>query len=157
MKRSVLDEDQNGTFVGRIWRPDAAGPSVVVVRDGQLFDITSRDVPTMRDLLERDDPAGFAIAAGGDRIGAIDEIAANSTESAGDAGQVHFLAPCDLQAVKACGVTFANSMVERVIEERAAGDASKAEAIRKRVDAAIGDSLSNITPVHPRRPASSRR
>lgn len=149
MKRSVLDENQNGTFVGRIWRPDVAGPSVVVVRDGQLFDITSRDVPTMRDLLERDDPAGFAIAAGGDRIGAIDEIAANSTESAGDDGQVHFLAPCDLQAVKACGVTFANSMVERVIEERAAGDASKAEAIRKRVDAAIGDSLSNITPGSP--------
>ncbi len=149
MERSVLDEGQDGTFVGRIWRPDVAGPAVVIVRDGEVLDITSRDVPTMRDLLERDDPAGFVNATDGERLGTVDEIAAKSTESAGDAGRMHFLAPCDLQAVKACGVTFANSMVERVIEEQAAGDASKAEAIRERVDAAIGDSLTNIVPGSP--------
>jgi fumarylacetoacetate (FAA) hydrolase family protein len=56
------------------------------------------------------------------------------------------LAPCDLQAIKACGVTFARSMIERVIEERAAGDPSRAEAIRARVAAAIGDSLRNLVP-----------
>ena len=59
---------------------------------------------------------------------------------------VHFLAPCDLQSVKACGVTFASSMVERVIEEQAAGDPLKAQEIRSRIGARIGDSLSNIVP-----------
>ena len=54
------------------------------------------------------------------------------------------LAPCDLQAVKACGVTFAGSMVERVIEEQAAGDPTKADDIRSRIGARIGASLTNI-------------
>lgn len=149
MRQSVLEDVREGTFVGRIWRPDVAGPAVAVVRGSQLFDITCSDTPTMRDLLEMDDPAGFAGAAAGELLGTIDDIAATSIENAGNLGQMQFLAPCDLQAVKACGVTFANSMVERVIEEQAAGDASKAETIRKRVDAAIGDSLTHIVPGSP--------
>jgi len=54
------------------------------------------------------------------------------------------LAPCDFQALKACGVTFARSMVERVIDERTAGDPAQADALRSRIGALIGDSLSNI-------------
>lgn len=99
----------------------------------------------MRDLLERDDPLAFVRAAKGETIGTLSDVANGSVEGAGDA-VLHFLAPADLQAIKASGVTFAESMVERVIEEQAAGNADRAEEIRTRVKARIGDSLSGIVP-----------
>ncbi|MGJ7040703.1 fumarylacetoacetate (FAA) hydrolase family protein [Shinella sp. BE166] len=133
-----------GTFVGRVWRPDVQGPAIVVVRDGVLFDITSADLPTMRDLLEKDDPAAVARAAPGESLGAVDAVLDASVEGAGDFSRLHLLAPCDLQAVKACGVTFARSMIERVIEEKAAGNPAMAEKVRGRVTAIIGDSLRDL-------------
>ncbi|HEV7246141.1 MAG TPA: fumarylacetoacetate hydrolase family protein [Shinella sp.] len=133
-----------GTFVGRVWRPDVQGPAIVVVRDGALFDITSADLPTMRDLLEKDDPAAIARAAPGESLGAVDAVLETSVEGADDFSRLHLLAPCDLQAVKACGVTFARSMIERVIEEKAAGDPAMAEKVRGRVTAIIGDSLRDL-------------
>lgn len=133
-----------GTFVGRVWRPDVQGPAVVVLRDGRPFDITLRDIPTIRDLLERDDPAAVARAAPGEAIGGLDAVLENSIEGAGDRSRLHLLAPCDLQAVKACGVTFARSMIERVIEEKAAGNPALAEKVRGRVTAIIGDSLRDL-------------
>ncbi|MGF1622144.1 MAG: fumarylacetoacetate hydrolase family protein [Rhodomicrobiaceae bacterium] len=138
----------DGCFVGRVWR-SGVGPSLVVVRDGALFDITSKDAPTMRDLLELDDPAAHVKSAAGERIGSLDELAEASRKAGRDADATRLLAPIDLQAVKASGVTFARSMVERVIEERAAGDPSKAAAVRDRVGAIIGDSLRNLKPGSP--------
>ncbi|PDT40799.1 fumarylacetoacetate hydrolase [Sinorhizobium sp. FG01] len=132
---------ENGTFVGRAWRPDVEGPSLVTVRAGELIDITSKAVPTMRDLLELSDPVAHVRSASGEAIGSVDAVMAK-TEPGRD--KVHLLAPCDLQAVKACGVTFARSMIERVIEERAAGDAARAETIRTRMTAIIGNSLRNL-------------
>jgi fumarylacetoacetate (FAA) hydrolase family protein len=139
----MIDLPPDGLFVGRVWRA-GLGPAVVTLRGGRIVDITSRAAPTLRDLLEITDVPGFVAAQTGEDIGGLDEIAAMSTE-AGHA-QTRLLAPCDLQAVKACGVTFAGSMVERVIEERAAGDASRAGAIRARVAAVIGDSLRGLIP-----------
>jgi fumarylacetoacetate (FAA) hydrolase family protein len=136
----------DGTLIGRIWDPEAAGPSVVALRDGRVVDITSRAAPLVRDICEMDDPAGYVRAAAGRDIGPLEDLMAAPV---GDLSVPHLLAPCDLQAVKACGVTFAGSMVERVIEERAAGDPARAEAIRARVGAAIGDSLRNIRPGSP--------
>ncbi|MCA1403724.1 fumarylacetoacetate hydrolase family protein [Ensifer sp. IC3342] len=133
---------QSGTFVGRVWRPDVEGPSLVTLREGQLVDITSKAVPTMRDLLDLDDPVAHARSASGETLAPL--AAVMGRLEAGEAGQLHLLAPCDLQAIKACGVTFARSMIERVIEERAAGDAARAEAIRERVTAIIGNSLRNL-------------
>jgi fumarylacetoacetate (FAA) hydrolase family protein len=127
-------EDARGTWVGRIWDEDARGPALVVVRDGHLHDITAREAPTMRDLLELDDAAGYVAATPGRDRGPL-----------GDLVPV-LLAPCDLQALKACGVTFARSMIERVIEERAAGDPARAEEIRERVAGLIGASLRDIVP-----------
>ncbi|MBO9396478.1 fumarylacetoacetate hydrolase family protein [Shimia sp. R9_2] len=127
-----LSLDPSGLWLGRVERP-GIGPAVVTIRDGQLVDITSKTAPTVRDILEREDAADYARSAPGTSLGAVTE-------------DHNWLAPCDLQAVKACGVTFAGSMVERVIEEQAAGDPAKAEAIRKRIGARIGDSLSNIVP-----------
>ena len=131
----------NGTYLGRVWNPSAEGPSVVTVRDDRVLDITSKDAPLVRDICEMDDPAEYVRGAAGVDLGSVSAIEANRP---GDMTTIHFLAPCDLHSVKACGVTFASSMVERVIEERAAGDPQLAEEIRSRVAAAIGDSLRDI-------------
>jgi fumarylacetoacetate (FAA) hydrolase family protein len=119
---------------------------VVTVRDGRVIDITARAAPLVRDICEMDDPARYVQAAKGRDLGPVGTLMAAAV---GDHSVPHLLAPCDLQAVKACGVTFAGSMVERVIEERAAGDPARAEAIRARVGAVIGDSLRNIRPGSP--------
>jgi len=141
----ILPVDHAGaSLVGRVWNPAASGPCLVTVSDGVVYDITTSRAPTMRDLLEQDDPAGYAQDHRGTALGDIDDIAANSHDHRGDSGRVHFLAPCDLQAVKACGVTFAQSMVERVIEEKAKGDASRAEAIRQHCLDLIGTSLTEV-------------
>ncbi|WP_171125524.1 MULTISPECIES: fumarylacetoacetate hydrolase family protein [unclassified Ruegeria] len=129
---TVPNLDLDGLWLGRIERA-GIGPCVVTLRDGNVVDITSKAAPTVRDILERDDAADYVRTVRGEDVGPL------------DAGH-QWLAPCDLQAVKACGVTFAGSMVERVIEEQAAGDPAKAEAIRSRIGDRIGDSLSNIVP-----------
>jgi fumarylacetoacetate (FAA) hydrolase family protein len=139
----MIDMPQDGLFVGRIWRA-GIGPCLVTLRDGMVIDITSTAAPTMRDLLEMDDPAAFVAAQTGTPIMPLSDLMAASIEAAGD--QTRLLAPCDLQAVKACGVTFARSMIERVIEERAGGDPTRADAIRARVQSVIGDSLRNLVP-----------
>lgn len=141
----ILPADHAGaSLVGRIWNPAVAGPCLVQIIDGAVFDITSAAAPTMRDLLEMNDPVGFIRANHGAKLGQLDEIAENSWAHRGDIGRMHLLAPFDLQAVKACGVTFAQSMVERVIEEKAKGDASQAEAIRQRCLDLIGASLADV-------------
>jgi fumarylacetoacetate (FAA) hydrolase family protein len=136
----------DGTLIGRIWDPVAGGPAVITVRQGRVIDITSRAAPLVRDICEMDDPAGYVQTAQGRDLGPVDDLLAAPV---GDRDVPHLLAPCDLQAIKACGVTFAGSMVERVIEERAGGDPARAEEIRARVGAVIGDSLRNIRPGSP--------
>lgn len=136
--------DPQAIFVGRVWRP-GIGPCLVKPDGDRVVDITSRDLPTMQALLELDDPAAAARAAKGTAFAALEDLAAASIAAAGP-DDLRLLAPPDLQAIKASGVTFAESMVERVIEEQAAGDPDRAEAIRARVKQAIGDSLSGIVP-----------
>ncbi|MBZ9799855.1 fumarylacetoacetate hydrolase family protein [Mesorhizobium sp. ES1-4] len=131
-----------GTFVGRMWMPQAQGPSVVTLRNGDLVDITSKVLPTVRDLLELQDPTSVVRAADGRRIASVSDALALDVDRSKDG--LRLLAPCDLQAIKACGVTFARSMVERVIEERAAGNPALAESIRAKVGDLIGESLRNV-------------
>ena len=137
----LTEAEHAGTWLGRVWSPEAGGPCVVTLRDGEVIDITSKSTPMVRDICEMDDAARYVQTAEGTSMGPLEQIA---TATVGDRAQIHFLAPCDLQAVKACGVTFAGSMVERVIEERAKGDPQRAEDIRARIGGAIGDSLRNI-------------
>lgn len=139
--------DLRAVLAGRVWRP-GIGPCVVTLHGDRVIDITTPTVPTMRDLWEHDDPVTLLRGADGDNIGSLDDLIDGSVEGAGD-DTLHFLAPVDLQAIKACGVTFADSMVERVIEEQAAGDPDRANAIRERVGRIIGDSLSGLTPGSP--------
>lgn len=136
---TTLAYTQNGgTYVGRVWLADADGPAVVTVRDGRLIDITSKTAPTVRDVFELDDPLSHVRTAEGRDLCAIEEI--------DSADGIKLIAPSDLQAIKACGVTFAESMVERVIEERAAGDPDKANELRQKIGAEIGASLSEVVP-----------
>lgn len=136
-----MELSKSGTFVGRVWLPQEQGPALVAVRAGVIFDITSKDAPTMRDLAEMDDPVGFVRAQEGKAICNLDDVLSGR---AANPSMPRLLAPCDLHAIKACGVTFARSMIERVIEERAAGNPDLASKIRERVTAVVGDSLRNL-------------
>ncbi len=144
---NLLPEDgDSALLVGRVWEPALSGPTLCLLRDGVLFDL-SPIAPTMRDLLELEDLGGEIEAAGELRsIASLDDALKGSQEDTAAENRLHLLAPCDLQAVKAAGVTFVASMLERVIEEQARGDASKAEAIRADMTAIIGDDLSKIEP-----------
>ncbi|MEZ2331971.1 fumarylacetoacetate hydrolase family protein [Mesorhizobium sp. RCC_202] len=136
----------DGIFIGRARTSKTNHPQVVTVRDGQVVDITSSTAPTVRDLCELKDPAGYVRSATGKAIGALDEIAANSFEAKRDAKKPILLSPVDLQAVKASGVTFVVSLLERVIEEQARGSAEKADAIRADIAGLIGHDLSKLKP-----------
>ena len=133
----------DGLLVGRVWSPAAGGPCVVRRDAGSLIDITST-FPTMRDLCETADPAAAARAATGPSLGSIDAIMANTPPESRDQSKPWLLAPVDLQALKAAGVTFATSMLERVIEERARGNPAAAVEIRATIGTLIGDDLSKL-------------
>ena len=125
-----------GISVGRVWRRDLNGPSIVALRDCQIVDITSKRVPTMRDLLELPDPAEYVETVAGQSLGPFIRGEVQ--------GEIELLAPFDLQAIKACGVTFARSMIERVIEERAAGSPTDASRIRSTISNILGGSLRSL-------------
>ena len=142
---ALPDDGTTGALAGRVWRPDCAGPSVVAIRAEGVIDI-SRHFPTMRDLAEAVDPAARLRAATGENLGDLDQILANTPIDHRDPGRPWLLAPIDLQAIKAAGVTFANSMLERVIEERARGNSDVAAGLRAEVERLIGDDLSTLKP-----------
>jgi fumarylacetoacetate (FAA) hydrolase family protein len=130
----ILPEDGTaGTLVGRIQRKE--GPSIVSVRADGLFDLTGL-VPTMADLCNAPNPVALARSKG-ERVGSLDEVIGN------------LLAPTDLQALKAAGVTFAVSLLERLIEEHAKGDPSRADQVRKELNSIIGADVSTIKPGSP--------
>ncbi|WP_417690851.1 fumarylacetoacetate hydrolase family protein [Roseibium sp.] len=132
----ILPLDENALLIGRVWRKDVDGPSPVLVDGLSLRDLTGLALTTSQ-LLELPDLAvtltdmnRFPV------IGTLDDFVS------GKAGSL--LAPCDLQAVKAAGVTFADSMVERVIEEQAKGDPARAEEIRGKLKPIIGENLKGV-------------
>ncbi|WP_144947772.1 fumarylacetoacetate hydrolase family protein [Pseudomonas oryzihabitans] len=138
-----------GTLVGRAWVPGPlAGPSPVVLREDGVFDISQR-FATLSALFEEDAPLQVLRDTPGRYLGSVEELLANSGEQAA-ADRLHLLPPADLQVIKAAGVTFAASMLERVIEEQAGGDAGRAVAIREQVQAVIGADLQGLEPGSPR-------
>jgi fumarylacetoacetate (FAA) hydrolase family protein len=145
----------DGTLVGRIWRPEVEGPSVIAVRADGCYDI-SRVFPTVRDLSEARDPAAAIAGATGEPIGDIKSILADTPEPSRDPAKPYLLAPIDLQAVKAAGVTFATSLLERVIEEQARGEPQRAAAVRVEVEAAIAGAVESLKPGSPETAALKR-
>jgi len=145
---TLPDDWQRATLVGRVWLPgELGGPAVVVLRDGEVIDCTAR-FPTLSQLLDSESPLQAVRDAIGTSLGSIEALLANSGELR-DPSKPSLLAPADLQVIKAAGVTFAASMIERVIEEKAGGDAQRAEQIRGLVQNVIGDNLRDLRPGSP--------
>jgi len=130
-------------LVTRLYDPSSAGPVVAVVRDGALHDITSRS-PTVSRLLSMEDPVAAVRSVPSTRSWPLVEVIADSLAQRRQS--VHMLAPIDFQVIKAAGVTFAQSMLERVIEERASGDAGAAAELRSELEREVGPELSAIRP-----------
>ena len=145
---ALPDDGYAGALAGRVWDPAAAGPSVVAVREDGVFDVSAA-FPTMRDLVETEDPAAALRAVAGERLGGLEEILANTPPESRDASKPWLLSPIDLQVIKAAGVTFPVSMIERVIEERARGDVAAAEAVRATILSEVGSDLRALKPGSP--------
>jgi fumarylacetoacetate (FAA) hydrolase family protein len=141
------DDRYSGTLIGRAWIPgEPGGPAVVLVRDDGAYDV-SRHVATTSALFDLDDPAGFVRGLPrGDRLGTADELLRNSDPATRNPAAPWLLAPVDLQAIKAAGVTFASSLLERVVEEQAKGDPTAADRVRHALVEQIGVDLSQIKP-----------
>jgi fumarylacetoacetate (FAA) hydrolase family protein len=132
-----------GAYAARLMTPE--GPCAVALLNGAAFDMTPGFGTVSRWLNEADPVAairGRGVPVPLDLPAAL----ANSAHGARDPARPWLLAPVDLQAVKACGVTYVRSMLERVIEERCRGDASQAEAVRAEVRGIIGNDLSAVRP-----------
>ncbi len=145
---TLPDDGFAGALAARVWRPDVEGPSIVAVRSDGVFDVSAR-FPTMRDLCETPAPADALRAAQGQRIGVLAEILAHTPGGASEKESPRMLAPVDLQAIKAAGVTFAQSLLERVIEERARGSREGAAKARDAIATALGGELSEVRPGSP--------
>ncbi|RMV71473.1 hypothetical protein ALP06_02502 [Pseudomonas coronafaciens pv. atropurpurea] len=133
------------TLIGRAWIPgNVAGPSPVVLRADGVFDLSAH-FATVSELLEQDSPVEAVRNASGTFVASIAALLANSGVHT-NRDRPSLLAPLDLQVIKAAGVTFAASMIERVIEEKAGGDATLADSVRETVRKVIGDNLRAVTP-----------
>ena len=129
-------------LLGRIWRTDTGGPALVTVRDGRLVDLSDH-AATMAELLDHPELLHIVCNAPGPSLGPVQAL---MDDALAVPERPRLLAPCDLQAIKACGVTFAVSLLERVIEAQAGGDAALAHALRAELHDSIGGDLSTIRP-----------
>jgi fumarylacetoacetate (FAA) hydrolase family protein len=134
-------------FTARVLIPNL-GPCVARVEGERFIDVTP-SFPTMRDLCEQKDPSAAVRAAKGNDVGSVAEVLANTVPDTRDKSKPWILAPVDLQAIKAAGVTFVVSMLERVIEEKARGDANAAITIRTHIRDLVGDDLRKLKPGSP--------
>jgi fumarylacetoacetate (FAA) hydrolase family protein len=146
---SVPDDHARATLIGRVWLPQARGPAVVRIHGDSVDDLSSV-AATSSQLLDLPDPVRAIRAAGSlPRLASLQDVLANSAPERRTQEVPWFLAPCDLQAIKASGVTFVASLLERVIEEQARGDATRAESVRQSIVAVIGANLRDIRPGSP--------
>ena len=136
----------DGILLGRARVPGHDHPRIVTVRNGELFDITAQGLATVRDIAESGQAAQHVRNAAGVNLGSVDAALANSVAAGLDASKPSLLSPIDLQAIKASGVTFVVSLLERVIEEQARGDKARADALRGDILGLIGTDLSELVP-----------
>lgn len=143
LKKTLPIDAAEAVLIGRIWVP-GEGPYLVKVGEQELTDLSAIAI-TSADLMELENAAKL-VKQHRARTWSSSKIWENSDPRIQDPHQAWFLAPTDLQAIKAAGVTFVASMLERVIEEQARGDAAKAESVRKAVISVMGDNLRNVKP-----------
>ncbi|WP_312854898.1 fumarylacetoacetate hydrolase family protein [Agromyces agglutinans] len=137
-----------GALAGRVFDPAVGGPSVIAIRAEGVVDLSAR-FATMRALTEQADPAAALAAADGPVLASLDEVVANTPDDVRDPSCPWLLSPIDLHVVKAAGVTFPVSMIERMIEERAGGAADAAADVRAEVLGLLGGSLDDLVPGSP--------
>jgi fumarylacetoacetate (FAA) hydrolase family protein len=147
MKHAIFPPDTDqATLIARVWMP-GTGPVLALATPDALYDLSALAL-TCADLIAMDQPAALVAA----RRSALPQLAdmasvlANTPSKVRDASQPYLLAPCDLQPIKAAGVTFVASMLERVIEEQARGDAARAQSVRQSIAGIIGDNLRAVVP-----------
>jgi fumarylacetoacetate (FAA) hydrolase family protein len=143
---TCLPEDHtDAVLVARAWIP-SVGPTPVLIQGGDVLDLSGL-AATSSQLLDLDDPV-TAIRSSRTlpRMASLEDVLSNSLHDARDEAAPWLLAPCDLQAIKASGVTFVASLLERVIEEQARGDAGKAAGLRQTITSIIGDNLQAVRP-----------
>ncbi|WP_350296035.1 fumarylacetoacetate hydrolase family protein [Limnohabitans sp. Rim8] len=145
LTHSLPQDAAQALLIGRVWQP-GIGPVLVRVTPEGVFDLSAL-AQTCSELLELPHVASLVNGHASQRLADTPALLLLSDNA--NLETLHFLAPCDLQAIKAAGVTFVSSMLERVIEEQARGDASKAESVRQAVVAVIGDNLRQVTPGSP--------
>jgi fumarylacetoacetate (FAA) hydrolase family protein len=136
----------DGILLGRARVPGHMHPRIVTVRGGELVDITVKGLATVRDIAESGNAAQHVRDAAGKSLGSVDSVLANSVAPSSDSSKPSLLSPIDLQAIKASGVTFVVSLLERVIEEQARGDKARADALRGDILGLIGTDLSELVP-----------
>jgi len=139
---------RDAMLIGRLWVPTLAGPVLVRVDGDDLIDLTAI-APTATELFERAGAPAEIRARSLPRIGTLAAALANASAEDRNLSAPWLLAPCDLQAIKAAGVTFVASMLERVIEEQTRGDPAKAEGVRRKITGIIGDNLRSVEPGSP--------
>lgn len=139
--RATLPHDDGALLIGRYWCPKRRRGIPVRIDDDRVADLAA---PTIAHLLRAEDPALEAANTTDVVHGTADLL-----DGVGDPTKAHLLAPVDLQPIKAAGVTFVESMLERVIEEATRGDASLAAEARSRILASIGDDVSSLRPGSP--------
>ena len=147
--------ERDAVLIGRIFDPVSRSPRVVGLHRGILSDLSSI-VGTVSELLERPDAVSVVRQAPAAASWLIDDVIEESLGAHDDSPRPWLLAPIDLQVIKACGVTFAASLIERLIEERAGGDASRAAEVRDAVTRAIGSDVLSIRPGSPEAAAAKR-
>jgi fumarylacetoacetate (FAA) hydrolase family protein len=136
------------TLIGRLnLSGNAAAPSLVTIKGGEVHELDAGFL-TITDILEERDPAAAVRNSKTRLVGKLDDILANTLGERSPSKPM-FLAPCDLQAIKATGVTFIASLLERLIEEQTNGEADKAEEARAKIEAEIGTDLSKVVPASP--------
>jgi fumarylacetoacetate (FAA) hydrolase family protein len=144
-ERVLPHDHQVAVLVGRVWDPETSGPRPVLVHGDRLLDLFTW-TRTVSALVDRPDLPALLdeVREHGGRSWPLAEVLRST--AVGDRNRPVLLSPVDLQAVKACGVTFVDSLIERVIEERCAGDLTQAQHVRARVVEVLGGGLAGLRP-----------
>ncbi len=146
LKQCFPTDDQNALLLGRVWQGgNNGGPCIVLIENESVYDI-SYSFPIIAELLNEENPQASLEEVEKEKIGNVYSILENTDPESRDTELPFFLAPCDLQAVKACGVTFADSLLERLVEEQAKGDPKKAKQFRDELEQELNFDLGKIEP-----------
>ena len=137
----ILPDDADAFLIGRVWSHEEGGPCPVLISGGRVINLIPV-APTVSALLESTLPDRAELSGLPD-LGPLDAFLLPDDD---ERCLGSLLAPCDLQAIKAAGVTFAASLLERVVEERAGGDPARAEELRAELSATIAGDFASIKP-----------